>query len=117
MTRLDSLDASLTKLLKSYADLAESQLESSYAPPPLEDFDRPVDTAALEGLSMNEEIDNDLKHLNWSYQKVLNQYGKPNQSNPSPGGVGHKWYYELPNGSDVIFWFVNGQVARAMTLD
>jgi hypothetical protein len=117
LVRLDSLDATLAKLLESYAGIVNSQLSSHVAPPPLEDIHRPVDTVALEGLGLNEEIDNDLQHLNWSYQEVLNVYGKPSRSNPSPGGVGHKWYYELPNGGDVIFWFVDGQVARAMSMD
>ena len=117
LERFNSLDITLAKLLESYAGIANSQLSSHVAPPPLEDIHRPVDTVALEGLSLNEEIDNDLQHQNWSYQEVLNVYGKPSRSNPSPGGVGHKWYYELPNGREVIFWFVEGQVARAMSID
>lgn len=117
LLRLDSLDATLAKLLESYVEGANSQSRASMAPPPLEDIHRPVDTVALEGLGLNEDIDNDLQHMNWSYQKVLNVYGKPSQSHPSPGGVGHKWYYELPNGEEVIFWFVNGQVSRAMAMD
>jgi hypothetical protein len=117
LERLDSLDLTLAKLLESYADVTNPQARSTIAPPPLEEIDRPADTIALESLGLNEDIDNDLQHLNWSYQEVLNVYGKPNQSHPSPGGIGHKWYYDLPNGEEVIFWFVDGQVARAMAMD
>ena len=117
MKSFDRLNASFTKFLEANAATAESRRGPSVAPPPLEGIDRPVDTAALEALRLNDDIDNDLRHLNWSYQKVLDVYGKPSRSQPSPGGVGHKWYYELPNGGEVVFWFVEGRVARAMPVD
>lgn len=117
LARLDRLEVALTKLLESNAAIADSQVRSYGDPPPLEGIHLPIDVAALKGLGLNEEIDNDLQHLNWSFQKVLDVYGKPSRSNPSPGGGGHKWYYELPKGGEVVFWFIDGLVVRAMTMD
>lgn len=117
LVRLDSLDATLIQLLESQLSATSLSANTRAPLPHLEDTNRPINTVALDALFLNEEIDNDLQHLNWSFQEVLNTYGKPDQSLPSPGGVGHKWYYYLPNGNDIIFWFIDGQVARAMTMD
>jgi len=117
MERLDRMDAVLIQLLELQASGA-AQATSEAAPLPLlVNPERPANLAALESLSFQEEIDNDLKHLNWTYQEVLDTYGKPERSNPSPGGKGHKWYFELPGEREVIFWFVDGQVARVMTME
>jgi hypothetical protein len=65
--------------------------------------------SSLEALS---EVDRDLTHFGWGYEQVIEKYGRPSRSGPSPGGVGLKWYYERPNGVDFIFWFQDEKLVR-----
>ena len=79
--------------------------------PDLTNIEKPMDLMALEQQFQEEETRRDLNHLGWSYQKVLDSYGKPSRSNPSPGGKGHKFYYELGDGRELIFWFIDDKVS------
>ncbi len=114
--RLDQLDQAMAEMVLAVGKNKAANVQYAAAPP-LVQPDRPVNAAALQELHLKTEIDNDLVHLNWTYQQVLDEYGKPSRSNPSPGGLGHKWYYELSDGSEIIFWFVHDRVSRAMAIE
>ncbi|NQU48173.1 MAG: hypothetical protein HQ519_05955 [Planctomycetes bacterium] len=116
LSRLDQLDQAMAEMVLAMGKYKAANVQYAAAPP-LVQPDRPVNAAALQELYLKTEIDNDLYHLNWTYQQVLDEYGKPSRSNPSPGGLGHKWYYELSDGSEIIFWFVNDRVSRAMAIE
>jgi hypothetical protein len=74
------------------------------APPNLAELD------ALRGKGMD-ELTRD--HLLWTYEQVGAHFGRPDKVHPSPGGVGIKYNYELPDGQVFIFWFVDGKVIGA----
>ncbi len=114
--RLDQLDQAMAEMVLAMGKYKAANVQYAAAPP-LVQPDRLVNATALQELHTRNEIDNDLEHLNWTYQQVLDEYGKPSRSNPSPGGLGHKWYYELADGSEIIFWFVNDRVSRAMAIE
>jgi hypothetical protein len=75
---------------------------------------QPIAPQAFTELQALSEVDRDLRHHGWSMQQVLDRYGVPTRMAPSPGGVGEKLYYERPDGSEVIFWFINGRLAKVL---
>ena len=116
LDRLKKMDETMKKLADVLEDVAESTSASRGDLPPLVMPTKSIDPAILENLTEHSDLDNDLSHFKWTYQQVLDVYGKPTRSNPSPGGKGHKFYYELPNGGEVIFWFIDDHVVRAMAM-
>jgi hypothetical protein len=74
------------------------------SPPDIARFD------ALRGLKFDEIS---RPHLLWTYERVGQEYGRPADVAPSPNGVGIKYRYELPDGKEFIFWFVDGKVVKA----
>ena len=66
--------------------------------------------SAMRGRSMEELSD---QHLLWTYDKVGAMYGRPSQIAPAPSGQGIKYYYVLPDGTEVSFLFIGGKVIRA----
>ncbi len=115
--RLDKLDTTMENLAEALVQMVKSQKTPRKAIPPLVMPQHAIDPAPLLNLTRKPEIDNDLDHFMWTYQKVLDVYGKPDRSNPSPGGKGHKWYFEIPGGGEIIFWFMDDQVVRTMFID
>ena len=61
----------------------------------------------MRGREMEERTQ---QHMLWTYEKVGAEYGRPTRVAPSPGGVGIKYYYEMPDGSSFVFWFIDGKV-------
>lgn len=76
--------------------------------------EQPAAPGVFTELQALPEVDRDLRHHGWSMQQVLDRYGVPTRMGPSPGGVGEKLYYEHPDGSEVIFWFINGRLAKVL---
>ncbi len=116
LKHLKSNEEILTRLADVLDKVAESTTLSRGSIPPLVMPTSTTDPAVLENLKSNSDLDNDLQHFKWTYQRVLDAYGKPSRSNPSPDGRGDKWYYELPSGNEIIFWFIDNHVVRAMVI-
>ena len=116
----ERLSASLTGTREALASdlkssIAEAMLALGPRAEPLPDTlpDRQLDLArfqALRGLELEETT---APHLLWTYERVGQEYGRPTEVYPSPGGVGIKYRYELPDGTGFTFWFVDGKVVRA----
>src|SRR5215470_5531144 len=118
---LSRLDALQLLVATSHATLGEPAATAAPAPgaprtvEPLPDTlpDAPPNLAsfgALAGHSMDELT---AQHQLWTYAQVGEAYGRPSRVAPSPDGVGIKYYYELANGREFIFWFSDGKVVGA----
>ena len=81
---------------------------------PLVNPDRVTNHAALESLGTRDKLDVDLRHLGWTYQQVLDVYGRPTENYPDQRAVDHRWIYELPGGQKYMFQFVDGHVVRVL---
>jgi hypothetical protein len=119
---LARLDALQLLVATSHATPGEAATPAPEAPrtvEPLPDTlpDAPPNLAsfgALAGHSMDELT---TQHQLWTYAQVGDAYGRPTRVAPSPGGVGIKYYYELANGREFIFWFSDGKVVGAFWAD
>lgn len=76
----------------------------------------PPDLQALTRISDRSEDEVTEEHLLWTYDHVLETYGRPTrvQPNPSTSGGGIKFLYDLPSGGTCIFWFKGGKVVRVL---
>jgi hypothetical protein len=129
--RLDALEAAIAALGTQLSSaLAESQaavtaqLKSSLAegliaggsraePLPVSLPERPIDLVRFQALRGQELEETSAAHLLWTYEQVGEAYGRPSEVYPSPGGVGIKYRYEQPDGSEFYLWFVDGKVVKA----
>jgi hypothetical protein len=112
--RLLAVETSLAELTEAIAQLVSKSAAPASSMEVLNNTDHAMETTVLATLLQKEEVDLDLEHLGWSYQKVLDTYGKPTRNGPSPGGIGQKWYYFLEYGDSLIFWFQNDKVSRVL---
>ena len=99
---LGKLEAGLQAVASGAEPMPGSLPES---PPDLQQFDR------INGRDEDELSD---EHLLWTYEQVTDTYGRPTRIQPSPGGIGIKFHYDLPGGKTCIFWFKGGKVVRVI---
>lgn len=116
LDRLDDLKAALERLATNVGQDMFSGTQQRVAVVPLIGVEHPAEADRLESMVGAVEVNRDLQHFGWSYQKVLDAYGQPSRIGPSSNGVGQKWFYELPGGHEIMFWFVDGAVAKILDL-
>ena len=127
MAQLDALRATLQSLSDRIdAQSAESRAvlsgiqaaavdrASEGEPMPEMLTDKPLDLQHFDLLRGRSEDEMSDDHLLWSYDKVAETYGRPSGIRPSPSGGGIKFYYDLPGGETLIFWFKSGKVVRVL---
>ncbi|HEX5009205.1 MAG TPA: hypothetical protein VFY71_02295, partial [Planctomycetota bacterium] len=122
LARLDALQLLVTTSRAAPGETAAEAPPSPDAPrisEPLPDKlpDTPPDLAAFANLTGHSMTDLTQQHQLWTYAQVGDAYGRPTRVAPSPGGVGIKYYYELANGHEFIFWFTDGKVVGAFWAD
>jgi hypothetical protein len=75
--------------------------------------ENPPDIARLEAMRGLKFSETENLHLLWTYEQVGAQFGRPTSVAPSANGVGIKYFYELPDGTQFCFWFVGGKVVKS----
>ncbi len=119
--RLEALESALRELtprLEAAAAAVQSvegvvQVQSVADRMPKALPDRPADVGrldALRGRKMDQLTD---LHALWTYEQVGQEYGRPTHVRPSPGGRGIKYFYVLPDGEELCFWFIDAKVVGA----
>jgi hypothetical protein len=123
--RIDVVLSQVSALQAALADVGQrldavglawaDEAKRTAAPEPMPDAlpDAPPNLPAFDALRGQEMEDLTRDHLLWTYEQVGARFGRPDQVRPSPGGVGIKYYYELPNGESFCFWFVGGKLVGA----
>jgi len=109
---LQPLQRSIDELASTIAQMEAATRDAARLGSELRPPEQPVAPQVFADLQALPEVDRDLRHHGWSMQQVLDRYGAPTRMAPSPNGVGEKFYYERPDGSEVVFWFIDGRLAK-----
>ena len=112
----DRIDTQSAESRTALADL-QAQLETAASGPepmPASLPDKPLDLQSFDRINGRPEDELTDEHLLWTYDQVLQTYGRPTRIQPSPSGGGIKLHYDLPGGTTCIFWFRTGRLVRVI---
>lgn len=74
----------------------------------------PREPQAIEALKQMNSDERQQHYMFWTYQRVLDTFGKPDFARPDTEGTGIKWRYGPDRGEHFIFWFKDGMVAQVI---
>jgi HAMP domain-containing protein len=107
---LASLEAALGRLTSTVKSIEDVASMTRTHATDLKIPDSPPDPGALDVLNKIDEEKRTAPHLFWSYQRVLDTFGRPDLVRAVEAG-GVRWYYGEA-GDQRSFWFVDGVVAQ-----